>query len=158
MPTKLPLQLYRVPHQEEFFTNPTYFYSLVGKLNTSLWQDRIYRLSKRYRIPSSFSESQTKTSSEWSSLASWSSSSAINVCLAWRINCRCSKLKPAVSLKVLWWVLIRSSIELDPSEMSWSGLETIIYFPFLKHLRIEDISREIHGGSKRGDIIIRSNS
>lgn len=32
MPTPLPLQLDRVPHQDEFFGDPTYFRSLAGKL------------------------------------------------------------------------------------------------------------------------------
>ena len=32
MPTPLPLQLDRVPHQDELFTNPKYFRSLAGKL------------------------------------------------------------------------------------------------------------------------------
>lgn len=32
MPTPLPLQLDRVPHQDEVFSNPTYFQSLAGKL------------------------------------------------------------------------------------------------------------------------------
>ena len=32
MPTPLPLQLDRVPHQDEFFSDPTYFRSLAGKL------------------------------------------------------------------------------------------------------------------------------
>lgn len=32
MPTPLPLQLDRVPNQDEYFSNPTYFYSLAGKL------------------------------------------------------------------------------------------------------------------------------
>ena len=32
MPTPLPLQLDRVPHQDEAFSNPTYFQSLAGKL------------------------------------------------------------------------------------------------------------------------------
>ena len=32
MPSPLPLQLDRVPHQDELFTDPTYFRSLVGKL------------------------------------------------------------------------------------------------------------------------------
>ncbi|CAB78644.1 retrotransposon like protein [Arabidopsis thaliana] len=32
MPTPLPLQLHKVPHQEELFANPTYFRSLAGKL------------------------------------------------------------------------------------------------------------------------------
>lgn len=32
MPTPLPLQLDRVPHQDELFTDPTYFRSLAGKL------------------------------------------------------------------------------------------------------------------------------
>lgn len=32
MPTPLPLQLDRVPHQDETFSNPTYFRSLAGKL------------------------------------------------------------------------------------------------------------------------------
>ena len=32
MPTPLPLQLDRVPHQDEVFSNPTYFRSLAGKL------------------------------------------------------------------------------------------------------------------------------
>lgn len=32
MPTPLPLQLDRVPNQDEYFSNPTYFCSLAGKL------------------------------------------------------------------------------------------------------------------------------
>lgn len=32
MPTPLPLQLDRVPHQDEFFSEPSYFCSLAGKL------------------------------------------------------------------------------------------------------------------------------
>ena len=32
IPTPLPLQLDRVPHQDEYFSNPTYFRSLAGKL------------------------------------------------------------------------------------------------------------------------------
>lgn len=32
MPTPLPLQLDRVPHQDEMFSDPTYFRSLAGKL------------------------------------------------------------------------------------------------------------------------------
>ncbi|XP_024004768.1 uncharacterized protein LOC112081935 [Eutrema salsugineum] len=32
MPTPLPLQLDKVPHQDEPFSNPTYFRSLAGKL------------------------------------------------------------------------------------------------------------------------------
>ena len=32
MPTPLPLQLAGVPHQDEVFSNPTYFISLAGKL------------------------------------------------------------------------------------------------------------------------------
>lgn len=32
MPTHVPLQINRVPHQEEYFSDPTYFRSLAGKL------------------------------------------------------------------------------------------------------------------------------